>query len=563
MAGGKPSGAEGIKTASAGLRGTIAEELAAPDARGGLSESAYTLLKFHGTYEQFDRDTATERKQAGLDKDWQFMVRVRAPAGRLTGAQWLALDALADRHADGTMRLTTRQGMQFHTVKRGNLKDCIADIEKALLTTMAACGDVVRNITTTAAPRRDALHARLEAEAFNLSSALLPRTRAHHEIFLDGESVGESQDEPLYGPTYLPRKFKIGLAHPADNTPDVLANDLGFIARTRGGELIGWIVTIGGGMGMTHNKPATYPRLADPITVIGPDEVLEMAQAVVRLSRDHGDRSDRRHARLKYVVAERGVEWVRARLSEDLGRPLPPPPPLPRLTVPELLGWHAQGDGRWWLGLPIPSGRIADTSRARLRTALREAVQRFGVDPIATPQQDLMLSNVREEDRDALTDLLRDHGITFAEELAPIARWSLSCTALPTCGQALTEGERVHAPIVVQVQDALERHGLLDERISLRLTGCPNGCARPYAGDIGVVGRAPGVYSLFVGGDFEGTRLSFPIADKVATDAVGATLEPILAAYAARRTEGEGFGDFCTRTGPEAVRALLGTAAAA
>ncbi|WP_458094517.1 NADPH-dependent assimilatory sulfite reductase hemoprotein subunit [Roseomonas sp. WA12] len=554
---GQPSGAEGIKLSSAGLRGTIAEELAAADAPGGLSEASYTLLKFHGTYEQFDRDTATPRKQAGLDKEWQFMVRVRAPAGRLTAAQWLALDALADRDADGTMRLTTRQGMQFHTVQRGDLKRCIAGIETALLTTMAACGDVARNITTSPAPRRDALHARLEREAFNLSAALLPRTRAHHEIFLDGEPVGDGE-EPLYGPTYLPRKFKTSLAHPSDNTPDILSNDLGFIAQTdAAGEVTGWIVTVGGGMGMTHNKPATYPRLADPITVIGPDEVERMARAVVRLSRDHGDRSDRRHARLKYVVAERGVDWVRARLSEDLGRPLPPAPPLPRLVMPELLGWHDQGDGRCWLGLPIPSGRIADRPGVALRTALREAVQRFGADPIATPQQDLILSNLRPEDQAPLEALLRQHGVVFAEELSPLARWSLSCTALPTCGQALAEGERVHAPIVAQVQGAMARHGLLDERISLRLTGCPNGCARPYAGDIGVVGRSPGVYALFVGGDFEGTRLSFPLADKVATERVGETLAPVLAAFATGRVAGEGFGDFCHRQGQDVLRALL------
>ena len=441
---GKPSGAEAIKLASRGLRGSIAEELAAADAPGGLSEAAYTLLKFHGTYEQFDRDTATARKQAGQDKDWQFMVRVRAPAGRLTAAQWLALDALADRDADGTMRLTTRQGMQFHTVRRGELKPCIAAIEAALLTTMAACGDVARNITTSPAPRRDALHARLEQEAFRLSAALLPRTRAHHEIFLDGAQVG-AEEEPLYGPSYLPRKFKTSLAHPADNTPDILSNDLGFIAQTdAAGTITGWIVTIGGGMGMTHNKPATYPRLADPITTIGPDGVEEMARAVVRLSRDHGDRSDRRHARLKYVVAERGVDWVRERLSEDLGRPLPPAPPLPRLAVPELLGWHDQGDGRLWLGVPIPSGRIADRPGVALRTALREAVSRFGIDPIATPQQDLILSNIRPDDQQALESLLRGHGVVMAEELSPLTRWSLSCTALPTCGWRF----RGHAPVL-------------------------------------------------------------------------------------------------------------------
>lgn len=557
MAQGKPSAAEGFKAESRGLRGTIAEEIAAPEAHGALSDSAVTLLKTHGTYEQFDRDTATARRQAGQDKDWSFMVRVRAPAGRLTAAQWLALDALADSRADGTLRLTTRQGVQFHSVKRGNLKGAIADIENALLTTMAACGDVVRNVVTSPAPRRDALHARLEQEAFRLSSALLPRTRAHHEIFLDEAPAAEPEEEPLYGPTYLPRKFKIALAHPADNTADVLANDLGFIAVTEGDAVTGWIVTIGGGMGMTHNKPATYPRLADPIALIGPDEVVEVAEAVVRLSRDVGDRSDRKHARLKYVVAEKGTGWVRGWLSRDLGRELIPAPALPRLQVPELLGWHEQGDGLLWLGLPVPSGRIADTRRTRLRTALREVAARFGANPIATPQQDVLLAGIAPGDRDAVEALLRGHGVTFAEDLTALARWSLSCTALPTCGQALTEGERAHAPMVAELDAVLARHGLSGERISLRLTGCPNGCARPYAGDIGIVGRAAELYSIFVGGDFEGTRLSFPLVDKVKPDAVIATLEPLVAAFAAGRRAGEGFGNFCMRIGPDAARGIV------
>ncbi len=549
----KPSGAEAIKLASTGLRGPIAEEIDAEAARGGLSEASYTLLKFHGTYEQFDRDTATERKQRGEDKAWSFMVRVRAPAGRLTAAQYLALDTLAETHADGTLRLTSRQGVQFHGVLRQNLKATIAGINATLLTSMAACGDVVRNVTTSPAPRRDWIHARLEAEAFRLSSALLPRTRAHHQIFLDEDAGGAPEDEPLYGPTYLPRKFKIGLAHPSDNTPDVLANDLGFLAVTEGETLKGWILLVGGGMGMTHNKPATYPRLASPIALIGPDEVLEAAQAVVRFSRDHGDRSDRKHARLKYVVEEKGVAWVKAQLEADLGRTLAAPPPLPTLTMPELLGWHEQGDGRWWLGLPIPAGRIGGT----LRAAVRKVVERFAPNPIATPQQDLILSDIAAADRAAIEAILRAHGVVFAEDLSPLARWSLACVALPSCGQSLAEGERVHAPILADVQGALVRHGLLGERISLRLTGCPNGCARPYSGDIGIVGRAPGLYTLFVGGDFAGTRLSFPLADKVTQADVGAVLDPVFAAYATARLVGEGFGDFCARLGPERTRALL------
>lgn len=552
----KPSGAEQIKSESQGLRGHIGAELAAEASQGGVSEETYTLLKFHGTYEQYDRDSATPRKQAGLDKEWGFMVRVRCPAGRLSTAQWLALDALADRHGDATLRLTTRQGIQFHGVARGAVKPLIAGINQALMTTLAACGDVVRNVVTSPAPRRDALHARLEAEAVRLSSALLPRSRAHHQIFLDEapEQNEGPEEEPLYGPTYLPRKFKIALAHPGDNTPDLLTNDLGFLALVEEGQLAGWIVTLGGGMGMTHNKPATYPRLADPIARIGPDEVLELAQAAVRLARDHGDRSDRKHARLKYLVAKRGVDWVRQWLAADLGHPLAEPGPLPALAVPELLGWHPQGDGRWWIGLPIPAGRIGGA----LRRSLRDAIARFGADPVVTPQQDLLLTNIAATDRAALEAMLREAGLALAGDLTPLARWTLACVALPSCGQALAEGERVRQRIVDDLEQVLARHGLREERLSLRITGCPNGCARPYGGEIGVVGRAPGLYVLYLGGDFEGTRLSFPVADKVRLEAIAATLEPALAAWAAQRQGAEDFGAFCERHGQAALQALLG-----
>lgn len=550
----KPSGAELIKAASQGLRGPLNAELSAEAAKGGLSEASYTLLKFHGTYEQFDRDTATARKQAGEDKEWSFMVRVRAPAGRLTGAQWRALDDLAGDLADGTLRITSRQGVQFHGILRENLRASVAAINATLLTTLAACGDVVRNVITSPAPRRDAIHARLEAEARRLSDALLPKSRAHHEIFLGEEAVTAPEEEPLYGPTYLPRKFKIALIHPDDNTPDVLANDLGFIMHPEG-----WIVTVGGGMGMTHNKPATFPRLADPVALIGPDEVLEVAEAVVRLSRDHGDRSDRKHARLKYVLAERGVEWARARLSADLGRDLRPAPALPRLAIPDHLGWHPQGNGRWWLGLHIPSGRVAGP----LRVALREVIERFGVNPIATPGQDLLLSDIAKEDRAPLEAALRTHQVALPESFTPVARQMMACVALPTCGQSLAEGERVRQPVLAQVEAELARLGLLEERISLRLTGCPNGCARPYQGDIGVVGRAPGLYTLFVGGDLAGTRLNFPLADKVKLEEIGATLAPLLTAWAGQRESGEGFGDFCARLGPDSCREAVGEALAA
>lgn len=555
-----PSGVERLKEASRGLRGDLASELAGPGRE--VSEDAYNLLKFHGTYEQHDRDTATERKQRGEAKDFSFMVRVRMPGGVLTAAQYLALDALADRYGNATLRITTREGVQFHGVIKQDLKGTIAAINHALLTTQSACGDVVRNVTATPAPRRDAVHARIRADAAMLSSALLPASRAYHELFLDeaAQTALGAEPEPLFGPTYLPRKFKIGIAAPSDNTIDVLTNDLGIIALFEGERLVGYDFALGGGLGMTHNKPATYPRLATPLVFVGPDDLLRGAEAVIALQRDWGNRGDRRRARLKYLLDDQGLDWAKTALEGYFGAPLAPARPLPPLQMPEILGWHAQGDGKFWLGVPVPAGRIEDRGEWRLRTALRAIVARFGADPVLTGQQDILLSNLAPEDRGAVEALLRDHGVALAEDLTPLARWSLACPALPTCGLALAEAERVHAPIVAAIEAELAQLGLADERISLRVTGCPNGCARTYAGDIGIVGRMPGHYALYVGGDFAGTRLSFKLHDKIAEADLAATLAPLFAAFAAGGRRGEGFGDFCARLGAEALRQLTAPA---
>ena len=409
---------ERLKESSHLLRGRLTEEFA----EGGtqVSEDAYNLLKFHGTYEQYDRDTATALKQKGEEKEYSFMVRVRMPGGVLTAPQYLALDALSDRFGNATLRITTRQGIQFHGVVKGNLKATIAGINDTLLTTMAACGDVARNVMTTPAPRRDAVHARLEADANMLSRALVPQSRAYHEIFLgEDASDGAGESEPLYGPSYLPRKFKIALATPADNTVDVLTNDLGLIALFEGDTLIGYNIAVGGGLGMTHNRADTYPRLGSLAGFVGPDQLLAIVKAVIGVHRDHGDRTDRKRARLKYVVDDLGLDRVRAILSETLGFPLAPPRPMPPFAVPELLGWHEQGDGRWWLGVPVPSGRIGDAGTVRLRTAMREAVQRFATAPIMTPQQDVLLTDIAPEDKPALEALLRDHGVTLADQTDP------------------------------------------------------------------------------------------------------------------------------------------------
>jgi sulfite reductase (ferredoxin) len=548
---------EAIKQQSRQLRGALAADLA--ETAIPFDKVGYSLLKFHGVYQGYDRDSATERKQRGDSKVWQMMVRVRIPGGRLTAGQYLALDALADRHANGSLRVTTRQSIQFHGVLKSGLKAAIAEINHALLTTLAACGDVVRTVTTVPAPLRDPVHRRLEEDARRLSTHLLPKTGAYHEIWLDGEKVTPEEEapDPLYGERYLPRKFKIGLAIPDDNTIDVLTNDLAIVALFEGNRLQGYNFFIGGGHGMTHNKPETYPRLATPVCFVEPDDLLEAAAAVVRLHRDWGDRGNRRHARLKYVIAERGEDWARERLSDDLGKALEPCRSMPDFAVPDHLGWHEQGDGKLYLGVPVASGRIVDDEGMRIRTALREIVERFHCDPILTPSQDIILSEISPKNRAAITALLRHHGVRLAEDLLPVERWALACPALPSCGLALTEAERVREDIVGAIAARLERWGLADERLSIRITGCPNGCARPYTGDIGIVGRIPGYYSLYVGGDFAGTRLNTVIAERLDIRGLADALDPLFALFASSRAAGEGFGDFCHRIGIAALQQIV------
>ena len=554
----KLSAVELLKTESHRLRGTLARELA----EGGIqvSEDAYQLLKFHGSYEQFDRDTATERKQHGQEKEYQFMLRCRMPGGRMTTAQYLYFDRLADSRANGSLRITVRQGIQFHGILKGDLKPAIAGINTTLLTTMSACGDVVRNIMASPTPVHNARQARIEQDARLLSEHLKPKTRAYYEIFLDEAPSGAGEEEePLYGPTYLPRKFKVGITHEADNTIDVLTNDLGIVAVFDGDTLLGYNIAVGGGLGMTHNNPRTYPRLATPVAFVPPDDLIAIVEAVIRLQRDHGDRTNRRRARLKYVVDDMGLPWIRETLAAYYGRPLPDPRPM-NLQVPDILGWHEQGDGRLWLGVPVAAGRIIDggpsqPEGARLRTALRVVGERFAPNYVMTPQQDVLLTDIDPAHRDAIGALLAEHGVTPAQAMSPMAQFALSCPALPTCGLALTEAERMHPEIVAGFDALLARHNLAARRISVRVTGCPNGCARTYAGDIGIVGRMPGFYAVYVGGDFEGTRLSFKLLEKVPHAEVISLFDPLFAAWSA--SPDEGFGNFCSRLGREALLGLL------
>jgi sulfite reductase (ferredoxin) len=559
----KLSAVEGIKAQSRQLRGRLLEGIADPSAT--FFDGDEQLIKFHGLYQGYGRDSATERKQAGLDKEYEFMARVRAPGGRLSAEQYLVLDQLAETYGHGSLRLTTRQGVQFHGLAKHDLPAVLGPINHALMTTFAACGDVVRNVTSTPAPIADAVHRRLDADSKLLSEELLPRTGAYHEIWVDGVQVNapEPVEEPVYGPTYLPRKFKIGIATAEDNSIDVLTNDLGFVALYERGELIGYNVAVGGGFGMTHNKPTTYPRIASFVAFVGPDELLEAAKAVIALQRDNGDRGNRKHARLKYVVDELGLPWIKRDLERRMGHPLEDPRPMPRFQIVDHLGWHEQGDGNWYLGVPVPSGRIVDTDAVKYRAAFREVARQFKTRLIVTAQQDMLLADIKPADKAGIEALLRSHGLVMATDLKPVERWAIACVALPSCGLALTEAERVREPLVAQVESAMAAHGLEQERISVRITGCPNGCARPYAGDIGLVGRVPGFYAIYVGGDFEGTRLNEKLLERVAMEKIGVTLEPLFGDFAKHRTQGEGFGDYCHRVGLAHLEALIAKAAPA
>jgi sulfite reductase (ferredoxin) len=560
----KLSKVEGYKSESRRLRGGIAEGLRSP--ANGFEESDHQLLKFHGIYQGYDRDSATELKQAGEDKRTEFMARIKAPAGLMTAEQYLAVDELARRYSQGRLRITTRQGLQFHGVAKRDLWATIHGVNQALLTTFGACGDVARNVTATAAPIDDAVHRRIRADAVMISNALFPQTRAYHEIWVGDEAIqpaptAEPTVDPLYGPTYLPRKFKIGITAPEDNSIEVLTNDLGIVALFDGDRLEGYVFAVGGGLGMTHNKAHTYPRLGSYVAFIEPDDLLEAVKAVLKVHRDWSDRADRKHARLKYVVDAMGLPRIKAEMERHMGKALEEPRPFPALRIKDHSGWHEQGDGKWYYGLPILSGRIQDRGKVHYATALRRVLSEVKSRPVFTPSQDVIFADVDAADKARLEAILEAEGVTLPGAETLLRRFALACPALPSCGLALTEAERVLDDILVDIEGVLKRHGLEGERLALRVTGCPNGCARPSVGDIGLVGRIPGHYAIYLGGDFDTTRLNAKVFERVPMAAIGRTLDPIFALFAAERQAGEGFGDFCRRWGLDRLAATAEQAA--
>ena len=552
---GTGSKVEHIKVESRHLRGHIAEELAQDTSR--FSDPQVQLMKFHGIYQQENRDVRQARKAVGEEKAYQFMARTRIPGGRITAEQYLVHDELADRYANGTLRITTRQGFQLHGVLKGVLTPTIKAINDALLTTLAACGDVNRNVMACPAPVGDCTHRQIEDISQRIALHLAPRSRAYHEIWIDGEQVKteeqpqEEETEPIYGATYLPRKFKIGIAAPGDNCIDVYTQDIGLVPALKEGHLEGFTVLIGGGMGMTHNKAETYPRLATPLCFVTGDEVLAVVEAIVKVQRDYGDRQNRKHARMKYVVEERGIAWFRNEVEQRLGYSLQDPHSISWQHAEDHLGWHRQEDGRWFLGLFVENGRIKDDASIRLRSGLRHAIEEFRPDIRLTPQQNILLTDLDETQRAPLTALLASYGIAVDPENVGTRRFALACPALPTCGLALAEAERVLPSIIDQIETELQALGMENVPLSIRMTGCPNGCARPYMGDIGFVGRTKDVYNIYVGGDMLNTRMNTLFAASVHVRDLAATLRPLLALWKEKRLTEECFGDFCFRVGVE------------
>lgn len=478
----------------------------------------------------------------------------------MTAEQYLVHDRIASEYANSTLRITTRQDFQFHGVVKGDLQDTIRAMNGALVTTLGACGDIVRNVMACPAPTADPQRRAVQDFAVHLSDALFPRTTAYHQIWLNGEALVDEQEvyDPLYGKTYLPRKFKIAIAFPGDNCVDVFTNDVGLVALFEDdGTLAGFNLLAGGGMGMTHNNDATYARLADVVAFIRPEQVLATVTAIVGIHRDYGDRVDRKHARLKYILQECGLEWFRHELQTRLNFVLQNSRPMPTFEAPDHLGWNEQGDGRWYLGIHVENGRIVDRGTYRLRSGLRAIIGRFGLAVRLTPQQNILLTDIADQDRAAIDALLAEYQIRTVGQISAVRRNSLACPALPTCGLAISEAERALPGVIDWFEELLAELNIPDEAISVRMTGCPNGCARPYVAEIAFVGRSLNKYTIFLGGSFVGTRLAEPFLDLVHIDDLIPTLRPILTLYRDTRWVAELFGDFCHRIGIDKLRGLV------
>jgi sulfite reductase (NADPH) hemoprotein beta-component len=542
-----PSHNELLKENSPTLSGTIAQTLADAQA-GNFSEDDNQFLKFHGSYQQDDRDL----RKTG--KKYIMMVRSRIPGGVMTANQWRVFDDLSARYGNNTLRITTRQTIQFHGILKSNLRAVIKAINESLLSTLAACGDVNRNVLAPPTPAYTRAREQAFQDCHRVALALAPQTGAYHSIWIDGEQLDLEKPEnknfvdPLYGKTYLPRKFKVAFAIPPVNDQDIFTNCLGLIAIVENDKLVGYNLAVGGGMGRSHGNEATYPRLADVIGFFKPDKLVDVAKAVLTIHRDFGDRTDRKHARLKYIVAERGADWTRAEIEKRANVKFEPARPFKFTSTGDLYGWHQAVDEKWFLTLFVETGRVKDAGERRLKTALRRIAEKYsGLEFRLSANQNVILANVVETDKAGVNALLAEHGVKTENQASVLHAASMACPALPTCGLALAESERMLPGLIDRIEKLCAEVGLAGQEIIIRSTGCPNGCARPYMAEIAFVGKAPGRYQIWLGGDTAGTRLNRVWKDVVKDADIENELRPVLARDAKERNTGERFGDWVGR----------------
>lgn len=541
---------EGIKTRSRGLRGTLAESVA-NQLTGQLSADDQQLMKFHGSYQQDNRDRRAEREAKKLEPAYSFMIRLRLPGGDITPEQWLGIQPLVEQNTSGVMKITTRQTIQVHGVIKSKLKPTMQWFDKYGMDSIAACGDVNRNVMAGSHPATSPFHEEVHAFADRISTHLRPKTKAYAEIWLDGEKLGEEEpveEDPLYQTRYLPRKFKVGIAIPPHNEIDVFSQDTGLIAIEENGRLAGFNVTVGGGLGATHGNPSTYPRLGDVIGFITPEQVLDTVWNIAAVQRDNGNRSDRARARLKYTIDRMGVDAFRAELESRLGFRLAPARSFAFTKRADLYGWTQDHKGNWHYVFFVENGRVVDDPEYRVKSALNAIAETGKCGLRFTGNQNIMLRDVKPQDKAAIEAILEAHGIIkTAAAFNPIRTHAIACVALPTCGLAMAEAQRYLPDLIGKIEVLLAKHGLSEDEISIRMTGCPNGCGRPYVAEIGLVGRSLGHYDLRLGGDRLGYRLNTTFKEGVDEAEILATLDPLLGEYAAAKGAGETFGDFCQR----------------
>lgn len=545
----KPSAIEGIKIASDGLRGSIQESLK-DEITGAIREDDKAVIKFHGMYEQDDRDRREERAEKKLDRLYSFMIRLRLPGGFLAPEKWIAMNNVADEHSTGVIKITTRQTVQLHGILKSHIKPTISSFNEANLDSIATCGDINRNVTCASHPKQSKVHADVFAYADKISQLLMPKTKAYYEIWLDEEKILDKKEEedPLYLDKYLPRKFKIGIAIPPNNDSDVFTNDLGLIAIIENNELKGFNVAVGGGLSTTHGNAETYARLATVIGYAPLDKVLKVVYEVVTTQRDFGNRSDRKLARLKYTVDRMGVENFKKEVEKRCGFDLEEAKPYTFTERTDSYGWHKGENGLWYYTVYVENGRVLDDEKVALKTAMLEAAKTGKCNFLFTATQNVIIADVKEEDKAAIQSVLEQFKIIEHTESASLIRKnSIACVALPTCPLALAEAQRYLPSLLTKIEPLTKRYGIDDENIIIRMTGCPNGCGRPYAAEIGFVGTAPGLYNLHIGGDHEGERLNTKYKESLDEKAILTTLEGLFAVYKNERNKGERFGDFVMR----------------